>query len=297
MAPGKRGSRTPRDPIGRVIATRRFLWLGDNGEWGIRYNPDANRVEIRGGSVFDELSSRRAPKPSCLVATTANINLASAPATIDGVAPSIGPPPSRICVKNQTAGAENGIYDWNGAGSAMTRCHNADEASELEGAVVLVRQGTDNADKQFQIVTDNITLDTTVIAWTEVTSTEVSQRISTFGSAFTSPSVAAAGGVQSFNLTGFGDRGTNIQRLQITPSTDVDDYTVELFREDTHTTLQYQLLNVTTSAAAAVALLDELIGLMWDDDSTGELHMRITNDDPANAATFDIEVEGATLPR
>lgn len=171
MAAGKRGSQTPRDAIGRVIATGRYLWMGDNGEWGIRYNPDANRVEIRGGSVFDELSTRRAPKASCLAATTANINLASAPVTIDGVTPTVTTPRARICVKNQTSGLQNGIYDWNGAAVAMTRSHDADEASELEGTAVFIRQGTANADKQFQIITDNIILETTAIVWTEVTPT------------------------------------------------------------------------------------------------------------------------------
>ena len=86
-----------------------------------------------------------------------------------------------------------------------------------------------------------------------------------------------------------------MHRLSILPSIDVDDYTVELFREDTHATKQYELANVTTSAAAAVKETDELIGLMLDDDQSGEVHMRITNDDPANAATFDIEIEGMDI--
>lgn len=129
-------------------------------------------------------------------------------------------------------------------------------------------------------------------------STSTAEYITTFGSPFTSPSVAAAGGTQSFNLTGFGLMGTDIQRLQITPSTDIDDYTVELFREDTHATLQYKLENVTDSAAAAVATLDEGIGQIYDDDDdSGELHMKITNDDPANAATFNVEIEGTTIPK
>lgn len=86
-----------------------------------------------------------------------------------------------------------------------------------------------------------------------------------------------------------------IHRLSILPSTSVDLYTVELFREDTHTTKQYELKDVNTSAAAAVKETDELIGLMYDDDASGEIHVRITNDDPANAATFDIEVEGMDI--
>ena len=119
----------------------------------------------------------------------------------------------------------------------------------------------------------------------------------TFGSAFTTASVAAAGGVVDSNITGFGESGTRIQRLQITPSTDIDDYTIELYRKDTFLSgdLQYRLLNVTTSATAATAELDEVIGSMYDDDKTGEIHLRVINDDPANAATFNIEIEGETI--
>ncbi len=123
----------------------------------------------------------------------------------------------------------------------------------------------------------------------------IGQKQSSFGSPFTSPSVAAAGGVQSFDITGWGRAGMLIHRLAILPSIDVDLYTVELFREDTHTTKQYELKDVNTSASAAVKETDELIGLMLDDDESGELHMKITNDDPVNAATFDIEVEGMDI--
>ena len=123
----------------------------------------------------------------------------------------------------------------------------------------------------------------------------IGPKITTFGSPFTSPSVAAGGGVQSFNITGLGLKGLWLHRLAILPSIDVDLYTVELFREDTHTTKQYELKDVNTSASAAVKETDELIGLMLDDDASGELHMRITNDDPANAATFGIEVEGMDI--
>lgn len=59
------------------------------------------------------------------LATTAAINLASAPATIDGVIPTSGV--SRILVKDGstanpgTDSVDNGVYVWNGTGSAMTR--------------------------------------------------------------------------------------------------------------------------------------------------------------------------------
>ena len=80
------------------------------------------------------------------IATQADINLASAPATIDGLSPSVG---DRILVKTQLAPAENGIYIYNGAASAMTRATDYDEAAEIEdGSAVAVGQGTD-ADKVF----------------------------------------------------------------------------------------------------------------------------------------------------
>ena len=80
------------------------------------------------------------------IATQTNINLASAPATIDSISPSNG---DRILVKAQTLPEENGIYIYNGAASAMTRASDYDEAAEIEdGSAVAVGQGTD-ADKVF----------------------------------------------------------------------------------------------------------------------------------------------------
>lgn len=68
------------------------------------------------------------------------INLASAPATIDGVAPAAG---SRILVRHQSNAAENGIYVWNGAGLAMGRATDFDAAPELAGALVQILAGSD----------------------------------------------------------------------------------------------------------------------------------------------------------
>jgi hypothetical protein len=49
----------------------------------------------------------------------------------------------RVLVKAQAASAENGIYVWNGAASAMTRAADADTAAELAGIIIQVQQGTD----------------------------------------------------------------------------------------------------------------------------------------------------------
>ena len=57
------------------------------------------------------------------VSTVSNIDLSSAPTTIDGYTPSIG---DTVLVKTQTpdtgtGNPDNGLYVWNGTGSAMTR--------------------------------------------------------------------------------------------------------------------------------------------------------------------------------
>ena len=79
-------------------------------------------------------------------ASSTNIDTSSAPATIDGITGSNG---DRVLLYGQTLPAENGIYIYNGSGSAMTRAADYDEAAEIEdGSAVAVGQGTD-ADKLF----------------------------------------------------------------------------------------------------------------------------------------------------
>lgn len=97
-----------------------------------------------------------------------NINLAAPGAiTIDGVTPASG---DRILVRNQTAGAENGIYVWNGTGSAMTRALDADTSAEMEsGFGVNVSEGTVNADSMWMLSTNApITLGTTSLAFSRL---------------------------------------------------------------------------------------------------------------------------------
>lgn len=94
-------------------------------------------------------------KDSVRVATTANINLSSPGATIDGVTMVSG---DRVLVKDQSTQSQNGIYVWNGAASAMTRSLDASTAAELEQAVVSVEEGT-SADTTFRQTEVNFTLD------------------------------------------------------------------------------------------------------------------------------------------
>ncbi|MDQ8022190.1 MAG: phage tail protein [Moraxellaceae bacterium] len=104
------------------------------------------------GYVDDKISAeltRRDSKQSVRVATTAAIAL-NGLQTIDGIVLAVG---DRVLVKNQAAGAENGIYTV--AAGAWTRAADADTAIEVTpGLFVPVEQGTANADSLWQLSTD-----------------------------------------------------------------------------------------------------------------------------------------------
>lgn len=99
------------------------------------------------------------------VATTANVDIASPGGTIDGVA--LGAD-DRVLAKDQTAAAENGVYQWNGAASPMTRFDDADTGAKIAGAIVRVLEGTANAGKVFYLETPApITLGTTALSFAD----------------------------------------------------------------------------------------------------------------------------------
>ena len=118
-------------------------------------------------------------KDSCRVATQSNLNLASPGATIDGVTMAS---PDRVLVRAQTAGAENGIYIWNGASSAMTRSLDCSTFDELEQAVASVEEGT-SVGTTYRQTAVNGTLGTTTVTWAVFGTSAPSASESTAGTA------------------------------------------------------------------------------------------------------------------
>ena len=119
-------------------------------------------------SYVDGVAQGLSAKDSVRATTTANGTLASAFANgqaIDGVTIATG---DRILIKNQTSGAENGIYTVNASG-APTRAVDFDANAEVaKGAFIFVEEGTVNADAGFVLTTDGaITLGTTALAFTQ----------------------------------------------------------------------------------------------------------------------------------
>lgn len=127
--------------------------------------PTANDHAATKGYV-DSVVQSLDVKTSVRVATTANINLTSAPASIDGVTLASG---DRVLVKDQTTASQNGIYVFNGAASAMTRAVDADSNADVtSGLFTFVSEGTVNGDNGFVLVTDDpIVLDTTSLSFTQ----------------------------------------------------------------------------------------------------------------------------------
>lgn len=101
-------------------------------------------------------------KASVRIASTANRALTGL-AAIDGVTPVAG---DRVLLKNQTAGAENGIYV--AAAGAWSRATDANASSEVTaGLSVFVSEGTANGNTVWDLTTDDpITLGTTALVFT-----------------------------------------------------------------------------------------------------------------------------------
>lgn len=106
-------------------------------------------------------------KDSVRVATTATGTLATAFAngqTIDGVTLATG---DRILIKNQSSGAENGIYVVAASG-APTRAVDANTGASIVQATVYVEAGTTQSDTAWTMTTNApITLNTTALTFAQ----------------------------------------------------------------------------------------------------------------------------------
>jgi len=89
---------------------------------------------------------------SANAASTANVNLASAPSSIDGVTLSIN---NRVLIWQQTDAKENGVYIFNGVATPMTRATDADSSSELNALTIFVQSGTTNGNHTYTQTTPN----------------------------------------------------------------------------------------------------------------------------------------------
>jgi hypothetical protein len=126
-------------------------------------------------------------KEAVRVASTTNVTVASPGAAIDGVTLANG---DRVLLKNQSTPSQNGIYDFNGSASAMTRSADADSDVELKpGSQVFISEGTVNGDSSWQLTTNGpIVVGTTAQTWAQTggsgTSYTAGNGLTLAGSAF-----------------------------------------------------------------------------------------------------------------
>ena len=163
---------------GNIIVGNGSTWVAENGGTartslglGTISTQAANSVSISGGSItglgtpssnsdaatkvyVDNLVTGLKTRIITRVATTANINLSNALEngdTLDGITLATG---NKILVKDQTDATENGIYDVVASGAA-SRNTEFNTVAELAGQMVIVQEGSTNADKFFLCTTDN----------------------------------------------------------------------------------------------------------------------------------------------
>lgn len=116
-------------------------------------------------AYVDSLAQGLTWKAGVRAATTANISL-TGEQTIDGVSVVAG---NRVLVKDQSTGADNGIYV--AAAGAWSRATDADASAEVPaGIAMFVSEGTANGDKSFVLTTNApITLGTTSLTFSQMT--------------------------------------------------------------------------------------------------------------------------------
>ena len=114
----------------------------------LRAGTPSNALDVANKSYVDGIVGGGVYwKEPAKAASTANVNLSN-PGTdsFDGITLVSG---DRILIKSQSSSAENGVYDFNGSSSALTRSSDANSADELNGLAIFVKEGTANADQGF----------------------------------------------------------------------------------------------------------------------------------------------------
>jgi hypothetical protein len=114
-------------------------------------------------------------------AATANVNIASAPASVDGFS-FVSSGLDTVLLTAQSTPSQNGPWVWNGAGSALTRPTDWPAGGAVTtGRLVQVQNGTVNGGTLWMIAVPSagITIDTTAQTWTalSITGTNANESI------------------------------------------------------------------------------------------------------------------------
>lgn len=132
------------------------------------------------------------PAPAAMAASTGNVNVANpGTAVFDTITLSNG---NLLLLRAQTAPAENGLYVFNGSGSALTRDSSMDAWGEIPGKLIVVERGATYADSIWLSTADpGGTLGTTAITLTQLPFSAITAGAGLLQTGNTFDIVAAAG--------------------------------------------------------------------------------------------------------
>ena len=149
-----------------AVGAHKF-WVDTSQTNGTVGSPFILRKRNASNTSWDVVGGGGGLKQAVVAASTANVSLASPGATLDGVTLTSG---NRILLKNQTTASENGIYDWTGAASALTRSADANTADEFGlGFLIYISQGTSNgASYWFFSQSSTVTLGSTSLTFAKI---------------------------------------------------------------------------------------------------------------------------------
>jgi hypothetical protein len=163
---------------GNFIVGSGSTWVAETGSTarsslglGTISTQAANSVSISGGSItglgapssgsdaatktyVDDLVAGLKTRIICRAATTGNVTLSSDLQngdSLDGITLATG---DRVLVKDQSTGSQNGIYTVVASGTA-SRDTDFDAIGELAGQLVIIQEGSVNAEKMFLCTTDS----------------------------------------------------------------------------------------------------------------------------------------------
>jgi hypothetical protein len=140
--------------------------IGFNGNKVTGIAPAEGGTDAVNKNQLDAAVAGLSWKTAARAASTANVDLASAPAALDGVTLAAN---DRVLIKDQTAPAENGIYVFTAAAAALTRSTDMDDAVEFEGSAIFVGEGTLNAGSGWTQVNAVTTVGTDPVSFTQFT--------------------------------------------------------------------------------------------------------------------------------